>query len=145
MFERVNMYILEVYCELIKWDIYQKFWQFFYLQNEKNILQFFGILSDQTPAWQQNCLTWGFLPANNTWCVFVYTKSRRLSNYWINFSNQPAVLLVSTGHIWSVFVISWLLIDTIVQTGGPQTAAEQDYLGEQPQSVCIELLIIKTT
>ena len=145
MFERLNMYILEENCELIKWDIYQKFWQFFYLQNEKNILQFFGILSDQTPAWQQNCLTWGFLPANNTWCVFVYTKSRRLSNYWINFSNQPAVLLVSTGHIWSVFVISWLLIDTIVQTGGPQTAAEQDYLGEQPGSVCTELLIIKTT
>ena len=81
-------------------------------KNVKNILQFFGILSDQTPAWQQNCWTWGFLPANNTWWVFVYTKSGRLSNYWINFSDQPGVLLVSTKY-WShlVSICNLLAVD----------------------------------
>ena len=98
-------------CELIKW-LTRHFDNFLFCKNEKNTLQFFGIFSDQTPAWQQNCSTWGFLPANNTRWVFVYTKSCRLSNYWINFSVQPAVLLVSTywSHLVSICnlrVVDW--------------------------------------
>ena len=120
--------------QLIKW-VTRHFDNFLFCKNEKNTLQFFGIFSDQTPAWQQNCLTWCFLPANNTRWVFVYTKSCRLSNYWINFSEQPAVLLVSTGHIWSVFVISWLLIDTIVEASTSDSC--RTGLSRRTTSICL--------
>ena len=83
----------------------------FYLQKWKEYIAIFW-----HPFWSNSSLTTKllnlrFLPANNTWWVFVYTKSCRLSNYWINFSSQPAVLLVSTYWSHLVSICNLLVVD----------------------------------